>query len=122
MYAVNNFVDIETEINLKSAAAASSTVIAASAIQMTIPVVNADGRSFSIASTMNGSSFENILVLVAVSNGSDKIFTVPTARFSSNIVITASDLGLSSPLIIESGMVVFTDTTSNGIGFVQFEN
>ena len=117
---VSNFVDLDTGLNLKSGVSTSSTIVAAKAVEMATPVVNVDGRSLVLNSNMNGSSFEFLIVLAALSTGADVNFTVPSNRFSSNISITATDLGLSAPVTIVSGMAVFTDTTSNGIGFKQF--
>lgn len=120
VYAVSNFIDLDTGLNLKSPVATSSTIIAAKAIDMATPVVNGDGKSLVLNSNMNGSIFEFLIVLVALSDGSDKNFTVPSNRFSSNIAISATDLGITGALTIVSGMAVFTDTTANGILFKQF--
>ena len=119
MYVENNFTDLVTGANLKSAAAVlASDVIAAAGVQMQTPIIQSDGRSIVINSIMNGSKLENVIAFAALSDGSDRVYTVPAGSLSSNISITALLFGISSPLTITSGMVVSTDTTSNGIGFV----
>lgn len=121
VYVENNFTDLVTGANLKSAAATSSDVVAAAGVQMQTPIIQSDGRSILINSVMNGSKLENVIAFVALSDGSDRVRVVPTGSLSSNISISAADFGgITAPLTIVSGMVVSTDSTSNGIGYVNF--
>jgi hypothetical protein len=55
VYVENNFTDLVTGANLKSAAAVTSDVIAAAGVNMQTPIIQSDGKSIVINSIMNGS-------------------------------------------------------------------
>ena len=121
--AENIFTDADGN-NLKSTGfdLGSNLITSAASVDIQPPVIAADGKSISIAFAPNGSKIENLVVFGALDDGSDKVVPVTgTALQSSPITISATNLGINAnALKVVSGLVVLTDTTSNGIKYSMF--
>ena len=116
--AVNTYLDGDGK-NLLSSSVTSSTVTAATKITLGSITLNADARGAVIPFVTNGATLEKMLFIVALNDGSDKHFDVPSARLNiSPINISSGDLVLSAGQTIVSALAVAADSTANGLSWV----
>jgi len=103
--------------NLKGTPQTSAAITAATSVAFAAPIIAADGKSITFAFTPNGSIIENMIVFAALDDGSDKVVTVTAGLNVTPIVVTPSNITTQK---IVSGLVVSSDSTSNGINYALF--